>query len=105
MVRDGGGDLRWWTWAGHRANATLAATLTEVIDPIHRFDDRQIRLRENLTPAEWNDLTADAGQRLCLPEPSRRALDGLKFSAALPDGWPRQPWPHASRTWTVQPRS
>jgi hypothetical protein len=22
-----GADVRWWTWAGYRANATLAATL------------------------------------------------------------------------------
>ncbi|GAA4961487.1 DEAD/DEAH box helicase [Actinoplanes utahensis] len=80
-----GGDLRWWTWAGFRANATLAATLTEVVDPIQRFDDRHIRLRENVTPAEWRALIADAGQRLCLPEVNKKALDGLKFSQALPE--------------------
>ena len=27
IVRDGHSDLRWWTWAGFRANATLVATL------------------------------------------------------------------------------
>ncbi|GID29523.1 DEAD/DEAH box helicase [Paractinoplanes brasiliensis] len=80
-----GDDLRWWTWAGFRANATLAATLTEAVDPIQRFDDRHIRLRENVTPAEWRALIADAGQRLCLPEVSKKALDGLKFSQALPE--------------------
>jgi ATP-dependent Lhr-like helicase len=26
------------------ANATLAATLTEVVDPVQRFDDSQVRL-------------------------------------------------------------
>jgi ATP-dependent Lhr-like helicase len=80
-----GDDLRWWTWAGFRANATLAATLTEVVDPIQRFDDRHIRLRENVTPAEWRALIADASQRLCLPEVNKKALDGLKFSQALPE--------------------
>jgi ATP-dependent Lhr-like helicase len=80
-----GGDLRWWTWAGFRANATLAATLAEVVDPVQRFDDRHIRLRENVTPAEWRALIADAGQRLCLPEVNKKALDGLKFSQALPE--------------------
>jgi len=78
-------DLRWWTWAGFRANATLAATLTEVVDPIQRFDDRHIRLRENVTPAEWRALIADASQRLCLPDVNKKALDGLKFSQALPE--------------------
>lgn len=80
------GDLRWWTWAGFRANATLAATLTEVVDPVQRFDDCQIRLREkNLTRDEWRTLIADADQRLCLPEVNKKALDGLKFSEALPE--------------------
>ncbi|GAA0905318.1 DEAD/DEAH box helicase [Virgisporangium aurantiacum] len=85
ILRDGGEDLRWWTWAGYRANATLAATLTEVIDPVQRYDDRQIRLRDNLTPSEWRQLTADATQRLCLPQPDNKALEGLKFNAALPE--------------------
>ncbi|AGZ44176.1 DEAD/DEAH box helicase [Actinoplanes friuliensis] len=86
ILRDNrGDDLRWWTWAGFRANATLATTLTEVVDPIQRFDDRHIRLRENVTPGEWRTLIADAGQRLCLPEISKKALDGLKFSQALPE--------------------
>jgi ATP-dependent Lhr-like helicase len=86
IVRDRhGDDLRWWTWAGFRANATLAATLTEVVDPVQRFDDSQIRLRGDLTRDEWQSLIADAGQRLCLPEVNKKALDGLKFSEALPE--------------------
>ena len=28
--------MRWWTWAGYRANATLAATLTAIADPLQR---------------------------------------------------------------------
>jgi ATP-dependent helicase Lhr and Lhr-like helicase len=85
ILRADNHDLRWWTWAGFRANATLAATLSEVVDPTQRYDDRYIRLREDLTPAAWRELTADASTRLCLPEVSRKALDGLKFSAALPE--------------------
>jgi ATP-dependent Lhr-like helicase len=84
IVRHDSGDVQWWTWAGFRANATLAATLSEVIDPMHRFDDRQIRLRDDLTPAAWRDAVSDAASRLCLPEVSEKALVGLKFSAALP---------------------
>ncbi|WIM96996.1 DEAD/DEAH box helicase [Actinoplanes oblitus] len=85
ITQDRQGDLRWWTWAGFRANATLAATLGEVIDPVRRFDDCQVRLRRDLTPAEWRALTADARDRLCLPDVDKKALDGLKFSVALPE--------------------
>ncbi|MFV2126721.1 DEAD/DEAH box helicase [Micromonospora sp. LOL_013] len=84
ILRDRSGDLRWWTWAGYRANATLAATLSEVVDPVQRFDDCQIRLRADLTPADWCSLTADATERICLPDVDEKALAGLKFSAALP---------------------
>lgn len=84
IVRDKYGDLRWWTWAGFRANATLTATLGEVVDPVERFDDSSIRLREDLTPQAWRSLTAEAADRLCLPEIDEKALVGLKFNAALP---------------------
>lgn len=85
VVRASNGDLIWWTWAGLRANATLTATLGEVVDPIHRFDDYTVRLRADLDRAQWRALVADAAQRICLPEVNTRALAGLKFSVALPD--------------------
>ncbi|WP_344573306.1 hypothetical protein [Actinoplanes palleronii] len=81
IVREKNGDLKWWTWAGLRANATLS----EVTDPGHKFDDLYIRLREDLTPDAWRALTSDAETRLCLPEINRRALEGLKSSRALPE--------------------
>ncbi len=78
-------DVRWWTWAGYRANATLAATLSGLTDSKQRFDDDAIRLRADLTPAVWKAGTTDAAERLCLPEVDERALKGLKFSEALPE--------------------
>ena len=84
VVRSIRGDVRWWTWAGFRANAVLTATLTGVADPLQRFDDQHVRLRDDLTLEDWRDGTADAAQRLCLPEISEKALVGLKFSDALP---------------------
>lgn len=65
-------DVRWWTWGGYRANATLAATLTGLIDSKQRFDDDAIRLRDDLTPAMWKAGTTDATERLCLPEVDER---------------------------------
>ena len=79
-----GADLRWWTWAGYRANATLAATLSDLVDGVQRFDDTSIRLRSDLTVERWQAGSADASERLCLPEVDDRALEGLKFSEALP---------------------
>lgn len=51
---------------------------------MQRFDDLQIRLREDLRPQAWRELVAGAAQRLCLAEVSEKALEGLKFSGALP---------------------
>ncbi|WP_431974177.1 DEAD/DEAH box helicase [Micromonospora haikouensis] len=85
VIRAEGGDLTWWTWAGLRANATLAATLSEVVDPMQRYDDYMIRLRADLDRSQWRSLVADAGQRICLPEVNARALAGLKFGVALPE--------------------
>jgi ATP-dependent Lhr-like helicase len=88
IITRSGGDARWWTWAGYRANATLTATLAGiggVADPLQRTDEAAIRLRPDLTPAAWREAHADAAERLCLPDVDARAVAGLKFSAALPE--------------------
>lgn len=84
ITRGSGGGVRWWTWAGHRANATLAATLAAVTVPGQRAGDCWVRLREDLTPQMWKQATADAPDRLCLPDVDERAVKGLKFADALP---------------------
>ena len=80
-----GADVRWWTWAGYRANATLAATLSGLTDDVQCFDDASIRMRADLTHEMWKAGTADAAERLCLPDVDRRALAGLKFNEAVPE--------------------
>jgi ATP-dependent helicase Lhr and Lhr-like helicase len=77
-------DLRWWTWAGYRVNATLKATLGTVADEAQRVDDLSIRLRPDLRPSTWRDVVDAVQGRLCLPEVDEKALAGLKFSEALP---------------------
>ena len=79
-----GEDVRWWTWAGYRANATLAATMSSLTDSGQRLDDASLRLRSDLTPEIWKAGSADAADRLCLPDVDERALAGLKFNEALP---------------------
>ncbi|MFE3857318.1 DEAD/DEAH box helicase [Streptomyces griseorubiginosus] len=77
-------DVRWWTWAGHRANATLTASLPAAVIPHRRLNDRWIRLRDDLTPQGWRAAVADAASGLCLPEVDGQAVRGLKFGEALP---------------------
>lgn len=86
VILRGGRDtnVRWWTWAGSRANATLAASLGHAADPLQRPTDTYVRLREDITPREWKQAKSDAAEQLCLPSVDPRALHGLKFSVALP---------------------
>ncbi|WP_371478810.1 DEAD/DEAH box helicase [Kitasatospora sp. NBC_00315] len=85
LVTRFGDDVRWWTWAGFRANSTLAATLSSVADPVQRPTDRYVRLREDLTAEMWQRARTSAGGSLVFPDVDRRAVKGLKFSAALPE--------------------
>ncbi|WP_432061643.1 DEAD/DEAH box helicase [Streptomyces sp. S1] len=85
VVRQGN-DVRWWTWAGYRSNATLGATLGSIADPVQRPTDCYVRLREDLTQDMWRSAlrAAGSGPALVLPDVDQRAVAGLKFSAALP---------------------
>ncbi|MFF5651626.1 DEAD/DEAH box helicase [Streptomyces collinus] len=79
-----GRDVRWWTWAGFRANATLTAWLADAVDPLQRPADSYVRLRHDLTREEW-DQARNTPRKDQLPQVSAAAVRGLKFSAALPD--------------------
>ncbi|WP_205719061.1 DEAD/DEAH box helicase [Actinomadura geliboluensis] len=84
VITRSGEDVRWWTWAGHRTNATLKTTLSEVTDPEQRVEDFYIRLRTDVTTARWKEACSEGRAHLCLPSPDARALHGLKFNEALP---------------------
>jgi ATP-dependent Lhr-like helicase len=77
-------DLRWWTWAVYRVNATLQATLAGVADLAARGSDLFIRLRGDLRASSWPSLVRAVGSRLELPAIDEKAVAGLKFYAALP---------------------
>jgi ATP-dependent Lhr-like helicase len=79
--------VRWWTWAGYRANATLAATLSSVADPVQRPTDLSVRLREDVTAEAWAGAreSVRSDGPLVLPDVDPRAVRGLKFSAVLPE--------------------
>ncbi|MFB6816375.1 DEAD/DEAH box helicase [Streptomyces sp. NPDC056347] len=84
IARHTDGDIRWWTWAGHRANATLAATMLPAVTPHRRSHAHWIRLRDDLTREEWAKAKAQAAEGLTLPDIDGRAVRGLKFAEALP---------------------
>jgi ATP-dependent Lhr-like helicase len=84
ITRRGDNDVRWWTWAGHRANATLAASLPSVVLRHRTVDDRFVRLRDDVTPQAWRAAVADTDTGLTLPDVDPHAVRGLKFAEALP---------------------
>ncbi|MFH9041362.1 DEAD/DEAH box helicase [Streptomyces sp. NPDC017966] len=84
ITRRGDSDVRWWTWAGHRANATLAASLPSVVLRHRTVDDRFVRLRDDVTPQAWRAAVADTVTGLTLPDVDPHAVRGLKFAEALP---------------------
>lgn len=77
LLRSGDSDARWWTWGGTRANATLIASMPGIAREEQRAEPLSVRLRHNATldPLE---------EHLRLPQVDEQALNGLKFSAALP---------------------
>nr|WP_226962391.1 hypothetical protein [Streptomyces sp. C8S0] len=84
LVTRVGGDVRWWTWAGYRANATLAATLPSVADPLQRPTDSWCACGRT-SPRGLACGARGCRRHLVLPDVDRRAVRGLKFSAALPE--------------------
>jgi ATP-dependent Lhr-like helicase len=81
----------WWTWAGARANATIAAAIPDVVDARTRYDNDRLRLRGEVDAAELrNAAQAAVGSPLPLPEIDPAAIRGLKFAESLPTNLAQQ---------------
>jgi ATP-dependent helicase Lhr and Lhr-like helicase len=75
----------WWTWAGTRANATVAAALPGVVDARTRHENDRLRLRGQVGDAELRSaVEAALSAPLPLPEVDTAAIRGLKFAESLP---------------------
>lgn len=93
VLRDDEG-LRWWTWAGLRANTVLHEALSTVaphlLDPVDPFDNNQIPLRSDTQAGEISQALQETADRFgsdfagVVPEVTRRAVEGLKFAELLP---------------------
>lgn len=79
---------RWFTWAGTAANRTLVASLSRVLDPRQRIDERSVRVLPGVTARGLADAMASV--EWTDPEVDRAALSGLKFSEALPEALARR---------------
>jgi ATP-dependent helicase Lhr and Lhr-like helicase len=80
-------DAWWWTWAGARANATLAAALPGVVDPKVSYDNLRLRLRHDIAHGDLRAaLDGVDWTGAVLPEVAPDAVRGLKFADILPAG-------------------
>lgn len=84
IIGGAGDDLRWWTWAGARANATIAASLPSVVDDHDRFDNDSLRLRADVDSDDLTAAISKLGGELALPAVDDAAVRGLKFADSLP---------------------
>jgi len=78
-------ELWWWTWAGGRGNATLAAALERVVDVEGRSENHRLRLRAEVGKAELRAALDDmAACELPPPVVAEEAVRELKFGEILP---------------------
>ncbi|NDK90275.1 DEAD/DEAH box helicase [Gordonia desulfuricans] len=92
IERDSRGDWRWWTWAGVKANRTLAAWARDLVPGRQRIGAESIRLHSDLTVDAIKQGLGDVQHSSERPAPAvdRRAIKGLKFSVALPEDLARR---------------
>jgi ATP-dependent Lhr-like helicase len=87
VARDKTGNTRWWTFAGYRANLSLAEALSKRACPGIRSDNFGLTFEtgsrlDSIESAIAALPTADADS--FRPVVDERAIEGLKFSACLP---------------------
>lgn len=69
-----------WSFAGMKANATLVAALPDRLSAEASVDNETITFGSAVEPADISGVDVTG----VLPDVARQAVDGLKFSAALP---------------------
>ena len=93
VVHDVSG-ARWWTWAGGRANAVIAAAFDRaapgIVEAMDRYDDRYLRVRSDVSARDVSDGLARARDRFgsdlggVEPDVTEEAVRALKFAELLP---------------------
>jgi ATP-dependent Lhr-like helicase len=87
VVRHASGEVRWWTFAGLRANRALGEGLAHLATRPARSENLWIALREGVQARDVREVVG-VGRHVdgdCIKVPvDQAAVDGLKFSACLP---------------------
>lgn len=94
VIMCSGQDLRWWTWAGRRANATLWAALgaqdPSPVSTVDTYDEWSIPLDSALDVdsirAALNGVRDAVNSGDGLPSVRPEDVQGLKFAELLPPG-------------------
>lgn len=86
VVADERGRLRWWTFAGWKANLALARVVDDLRTEVAAIDDLTVALDPSVTaPDVARRLDAAAPDPIDLtPWVTTEALEGLKFAECLP---------------------
>jgi ATP-dependent helicase Lhr and Lhr-like helicase len=93
VVRGADNSLKWWTFGGLNANASLAAWLKQQRSFGGVPNNLSIRLSGDQATGEVESAIRElrgTPPETLRPEVSDKALDGLKFTACLPEGLARQ---------------
>ena len=81
------GALKWWNFAGNRANATLANELAPLVHGHVIHDSFTLKFESStevsVVESALNEIQSRPANELC-PAIDERAIDGLKFSDCLP---------------------
>jgi ATP-dependent Lhr-like helicase len=86
LVIDVRGRVRWWTFAGWRANLWLAHAAADLRREVATIDDLTVVLDPGATPQQLRRALSNAAEAPIdlIPWVTTEAVDGLKFSDCLP---------------------
>jgi ATP-dependent Lhr-like helicase len=86
LVTDARGRVRWWTFAGWRANLWLARAAADLRREVAAIDDLTVALDPGATPQQLRRALSNAAEAPIdlIPWVTTEAIDGLKFSECLP---------------------
>ena len=84
LVRQESDAPTWWTFAGFAANSALASGLSDLVDPA--VSDLFVQARSGTSHKDLRAALRDRRDELVSASPAidEEAVDGLKFSAAIP---------------------
>lgn len=101
VINRDGDDVRWWNWAGYRANAVLTATLSGLTDEKQRFEDEWVRLRPDLTRDMWKAATPTPPTGSACPTSTNAHSAASNSTRPSRLASPRPHLPPAPPTWTA----